>query len=186
MQLLVVSEFCFKKICTRWEDAWNIKQSTNGITLKAWGCKTSKQHLHDPIPAQHLLLFPCRCRWGYPALHHNTPLHPTPPQDNILGARPAGFVAPYQLFNFPGSTTSSFSEAAACQPAAILWSGADIVCCRRIKPCMLSEKVLFLVLLFLFCSPTLRNYSYSNWLPLPARAMENNFFSSWGRRNCTM
>lgn len=115
------------------------------------------------------------------------PLHLALPRADILGASAAGFVAPYQIFNFPGSTTSSFSEAAACQPAAILWSGADIVCSRRIKPCMLSEKVLFLVLLFLFCSPTLRNYSYSNRLPSPARGMENNiFFSFPSRRNCTM
>ena len=78
------------------------------------------------------------------------PPHLTPPRGNILGASGAGFAAPYQLFHFPGSTTPSFSEAAACQPAAILWSSVDTVCCRRIKPCMLSEKVLFLVLLFLF------------------------------------
>lgn len=78
------------------------------------------------------------------------PPHLTPPQDNILGASTAGFAAPYQLFNFPGSTTSSFLEAAACQPAAILWSGVDRARCGRIEPCALSEKVLFLVLLFLF------------------------------------
>lgn len=104
------------------------------------------------------------------------PLHLTPSCANILGASTAGFAAPYQLFNFPGSTTSSFLEAAACQAAAILWSRVDRAHCGRIKPCTLSEKVLFLVLLFLFFSPTLRNSSYSNWLPLPAWGMENNFF----------
>lgn len=78
------------------------------------------------------------------------PPHLTPRRANILGASAAGFAAPYQLFNFPGSTASSFSGAAACQPAAILWSGVDILCYSRIKPCMLSEKVLFLVLLFVF------------------------------------
>lgn len=126
---------------------------------------------------------PVQMSWGYPALHDNTPSTPRPTRANILGASTAGFAAPYQLFNFPGSTTSSFLEAAACQPAAILWSGVDRARCGRIKPCTLSEKVLFLVLLFLFFSPTLRNYSYSNWLPPPAWGMENNFFSVQGRRN---
>lgn len=115
------------------------------------------------------------------------PLHLTPSCANILGASTAGFAAPYQLFNFPGSTTSSFLEAAACQAAAIFWSRVDRAHCGRIKPCTLSEKVLFLVLLFLFFSPTLRNSSYSNWLPLPAWGMENNFFFSvWGRKNGTV
>lgn len=65
-----------------WKNKKKIKK-LNCIALNTLGCKTSEQHLHSAILAQHLFPFPYSCPWDYPALTALTP-HLTPPRANIL------------------------------------------------------------------------------------------------------